>query len=147
MKVRIVLGALVIAALATACGASVTVEQEASLCLAWPDGGAPGGGAPSSNLACENIPGVGVLGNPELPVDYVCIEPDELGCPSPLAAHARFASCVEERTGPACQKNPDGTFTQGRCAGRITVTACGPDPAAVGACCYYATIVAFEFYT
>lgn len=146
MKVRTVLGALSIAALATACGANVSAEQESSLCLTWPDGGAPEG-APSSNLACENTPGVGVLGDVELPVVYVCIEPDESGCPSPLAAHARFASCVEERTGPACQKNPDGTFMQGKCEGRITAFACGPDPAAVGACCYFATIVDFEYHT
>lgn len=142
------LGASSIAALATACGAGVTVEQEASLCLTWPIGAAPGDGAPPAELACENIPGVGILGNGEPPlVDYVCVEPDEGGCPSPLAAHARFASCIEERIGPACQKNPDGSFTQGSCAGRITAVACGPDPAAVGACCYYATMVDFEYHT
>ncbi len=135
------------AAAATGCGGNVTVEEDASLCLTWPDGGGPQATDPPAGLACDSIPGAGVLGDDSPFIEYVCVAPDEGGCPSPSAAHARFAACVEERTGPACQPNPDGTFTQGKCSGRATASVCGPDPAAAGACCYYATVVDFEYYT
>lgn len=147
MKARTSIGALAVAAVATACGANVTVEAS-SLCVRWQDGGAPAAGGAPAGVACENIPGIGVLGNGKPPaVEYVCIEPGEAGCPSPADAHARFAGCVDARTGPSCQTNPDGTFTQGTCVVRATVSACGPDPAAKGACCYWAYIVEFEFTT
>jgi hypothetical protein len=134
-----------IAALVIACGASVNVEDDTSLCLEWPDGGAPQAGAPPPSLPCEDLPGIGTFGPVNPQVVYVCIAPRADGCPVPSEAQASFASCVEERSGPGCQPNPDGTFTQGSCSGRRTASACGPDPAAVGACCYYATLVDFEW--
>ena len=113
-----------------------------------PTGGAPEQPTVPAALPCEDIAGIGPSSkSPPSAEEYVCIEKGEAECPSPSAAHAKFAVCVDTSLGEACAKRADGSFVSGECVRRETRSACGPDPAAVGACCYYVKGVVSTIYS
>jgi hypothetical protein len=125
-----------LAVLATGC-ARISVDDASPICLTWADGGPlPADTTVPEGLACEvlahtNDPEIVPKSPHELA--YVCVAPEGDACPAPGAAHAQFQSCVEWKKG-SCDFG-------GSCTTHFAWSACGPDPAAQGACCYYAYMV------
>ena len=132
-----------------ACGGVAVVDGD--LCLHWTDEGPIVVEAPPDDLACEvaadveaqyGAAGMEVPSEPkgdEHWVEYVCIAaPDDGICPAPRVAEVLASPCLgESREG--CQ--PLG----GACTTTFVWSMCGPDPSALGACCYYAHMVSTTF--
>jgi hypothetical protein len=132
-----------------ACGGIAVVDGE--LCLHWTEAGPIAVEAPPAELACEVASDVEAryaaagLEVPSEPkgdvhwVEYVCIAaPDDGPCPAPRIAEVLASSCLGESSS-GC--NPVG----GLCIGTFVWSLCGPDPSALGACCYYANMVTWGY--
>jgi len=138
----------------------VRVDGE-SLCLQWSEeSGAPWfahGTPPPEGLACALDPeraawfeNTGeepsfVPASGDYERRYVCVLPgDDGSCEPPEKALAALR-CVEEVVADeGCGGWDEGT---GACFHTWVTAACGPDPAAVGACCYYAIVELTGYYT
>jgi hypothetical protein len=72
---------------------------------------------------------------------FVCTSlPESETCPDAAAAAGRFAPCFESSEGEGC----DAPLS-GYCKKEFVWSACGPDPTAIGGCCYEVFVVTTEY--
>lgn len=135
------------------CPACARVSVDGGFCLTWSDAAPPSAPDPAS-LSCDvfsRTPDAGPV--PPACSDpawcgselaYVCVEQQGDACPSPAEARPSFGACVELETksGPGCDHPISGA-----CTTRSAWSACGPDPSAIGGCCYYVYIVESTYLT
>lgn len=144
---------------AAACGPSLVPDHSSELCLHWDEDPETGSDPPAGDT-CEiaeavrdrfaqldRTPSVvpeGVMGLPvsSYTVEYACIAVEtDSECPPLAQVEFELDDCLASRTGAGCEAN-DG----GLCKIDYVWSVCGPDPNAVGACCYHSYVASFEFW-